>query len=612
MAFILIGLFKIDAYAYEYKSGKCGNNLTYTITGDNERNLTLTISGTGPMWDYGEGCEAGYSSPWQYKNSIKTIVLEEGLTSIGSRAFVDDSPRDYYSWGFYPATISFPSTLESIGDYAFAGSCIYGNLVIPEGATYVGEHAFYNCQGLNGYISLPDSLSMIGAYAFRNCKKLTGTLELPSKLKNISAYAFYNMDGINTFIIGENTTFIGEYAFADNGKMTTVKIPSKVATIDQYAFYKSPLEGTVNIPKSVQQIKTAAFKGTKLDTIRFLGNAPTENEDAFDKSKVTIIFPKNAQGFSYFTWHGYKSDWYGRIKVENISIYPKNTEIMLGKTVTVKVTVSPSNADIKDINWTINGYSQSFKSTSFTFKPESEGTYKIQAVSEDGGYIASTTIIVYEPQKGAKLTKGKTTYVVTSPVNMTVRYAGTTDKNATTVSIPNYITYGGLIYYVTEIGPKALKGNKKVKTVKMGQNITKIGDEAFSGCAALKTVTIGSEVKKVGDKAFYNCKKLTKLKVGTNVTSFGDYALYGCAALKELTLPVKTSKLGERFIENCKNLKTFTIKCSNITSNTLDSQAFKGSGTKVVIKVPKKKVDAYTKLFRKKGLSKSVKIKAIK
>ncbi|MCC8069311.1 MAG: leucine-rich repeat domain-containing protein, partial [Ruminococcus sp.] len=62
-------------------SGSCGENCTYsfdTTTG------TLTISGTGDMEDY------SYNSvlPWySFSEYIKTVIIEDGVTSIGSYAF---------------------------------------------------------------------------------------------------------------------------------------------------------------------------------------------------------------------------------------------------------------------------------------------------------------------------------------------------------------------------------------------------------------------------------------------------------------------------------------------------------------------------------------------
>lgn len=63
---------------------KCGDNLTWTY-----ENNTLTISGTGDMWDFvpfdmtsDEGV-----APWYYiRYDIYDIVIEEGVTSIGSNA----------------------------------------------------------------------------------------------------------------------------------------------------------------------------------------------------------------------------------------------------------------------------------------------------------------------------------------------------------------------------------------------------------------------------------------------------------------------------------------------------------------------------------------------
>ena len=66
------------ANAAVVESGTCGENLTWSL----DNNGTLTISGTGEMGNY------EYHSPWEsYQSHITTIVISEGVTSLGERAF---------------------------------------------------------------------------------------------------------------------------------------------------------------------------------------------------------------------------------------------------------------------------------------------------------------------------------------------------------------------------------------------------------------------------------------------------------------------------------------------------------------------------------------------
>ncbi|MCD7800063.1 MAG: leucine-rich repeat domain-containing protein, partial [Ruminococcus sp.] len=120
-------------------SGSCGDNATWsldTTTG------TLTISGTGDMYDYDNihFSTDELSSPWHKVihdiSDIKSIVVEEGITSIGKTAFLDLDLVE---------SVQLPSTLKSIGEDAFRcwGSCenIFKTITIPESVTYIGDCA---------------------------------------------------------------------------------------------------------------------------------------------------------------------------------------------------------------------------------------------------------------------------------------------------------------------------------------------------------------------------------------------------------------------------------------------------------------------------------------
>ena len=82
-------------------SGACGDNATWTL--DDEG--TLTIDGSGPMTDYTN------KGPWfSSRDSIKEIVIGDGITHIGNSAF-------FYLEAVRSITIG--SSVETIGDYSF-------------------------------------------------------------------------------------------------------------------------------------------------------------------------------------------------------------------------------------------------------------------------------------------------------------------------------------------------------------------------------------------------------------------------------------------------------------------------------------------------------------
>ena len=85
-----------------------------------------------------------------------------------------------------------------------------------------------------------------------------------------------------------------------------------------------------------------------------------------------------------------------------------------------------------------------------------------------------------------------------------VRVVGLKKKSLKKIKIANVVTIDNVKYKVTQIGAKAFKGNKKIKSVVIGKNVTTIGKQAFYNCKTLKTVKINSKkLKRVGKKAFY-------------------------------------------------------------------------------------------------------------
>lgn len=203
---------------------------------------------------------------------------------------------------------------------------------------------------------------------------------------------------------------------------------------------------------------------------------------------------------------------------------------------------------------------------------------KEQNEKKDSDYPAVGTTESYQGQKF--------TVKTSSGQGGTVEFAGSSNKNVKSITIPSSIQIDKKNYKVQSIKAGAFKNCKKLKKVTIKANVKEIPSNAFNGCSKLTSVTLCNSVTKIGNKAFYKCTSLTKITIPKNVTSIGSQAFYGDKKLKTVT--IKTKKLKK-----------------------VGSKAIKGIYKKAVIKCPSKKlVKKYKKLFKKStGFTSKMKIK---
>ena len=239
-------------------SGNCGDsgsNVTWSLDDDG----TLTISGSGKIEDY----RSDIDQPWYSNRSdITSVVIEPGVTSIGSLAFYECSNL---------TSITIPSGLTSIGEQAFGNCTGLTSITIPSGFISIGDYAFWNCTGLTS-ITIQNGVTSIGTGAFWNCTGLT-SITIPSSVTSIGVNVFYNCTGLTDITVdSNNSSFCSESGVLFNKDKTTLiyyplgkndssyTIPDGVTVIEQYAFYCNSKLTSVTIPSGVTSIGEMAFR----------------------------------------------------------------------------------------------------------------------------------------------------------------------------------------------------------------------------------------------------------------------------------------------------------------------------------------------------------------
>ena len=430
----------------ETVSGKCGANLNWSL---NTATGALTITGSGPMWDFSPGNEA----PWEDEFSITSLSLPSGLTTIGNFAF---------SYSYYLTSVTIPNNVTRIGESAFESCDELKTVVIGSKVTKIGNSAFAFCSALSS-VTVGSSVSDIGDCAFSYCSNLK-SISFPSSVTRIGCYAFDNCIGLTGVTIPAGVSDLDDTAFnhCDSLKKFTVNAGNPNYSIDsQGALYnkdKSELhrvpggfEGVYSLPDSVTFVGFSALEGCgKLTKIQVGSGNPSYRSDSqgalYEKDMLTLLkVPGGMQGS--FTVPGTVSC----LKFSSFAECSSLTSVSIPNSVT-------------EI-----GYSAFSKCTS----------------------LASVTI-------------------------------------------PNS---------VTEIQDDAFIDCSSLASVTLSNHLAAIPPYMFFGCSSLTSVSIPNSVTSIGRGAFYNCSSLSNVTIGTGVSSIEEDAFIDCSKLTSIVIPASVTDI---------------------------------------------------------------------
>ena len=379
--------------------GSCGDNLTWTLDSDGG----LKIYGTGAMYDYNYLEDI----PWySYRESIQTVVIQSGVTTIGMSAF----------YGCNNLT----------------------NIAIPDSVTRIGNRAFCECYSLTG-VYLPNGLTSIGMYAFEFCNSLTSVI-IPSSVTEINIGAFAQSHSLTDIYVDSGNQYytsvsgvlyskdksqIVGYPSGRNGaydipygvtkivtstfcgcqELTGITIPSSVTSIGDFAFWDCESITGFVIPSSVTDIGTGAFRycDKKLSSVVFMGDKPNLGDDLFFNVRTTVYYPANNTTWSDVQGQNFGGTitWKTHDRVElKITTQPKTAYAKSGST--VKTTLK-AEGDGLTYQWYIRNADQSKYSkssvTSATYSCKMSSTTKDRRAycvitDQYGNSVKSNTVVM--------------------------------------------------------------------------------------------------------------------------------------------------------------------------------------------------------------------------
>lgn len=229
-------------------SGKCGREAEWTL---NLNTGLMTISGKGAMEDY----QYSTRTPWvKYRDKIKTVKIEKGITRIGTNAFYNCSELtdvtgcgDVLSIGINTfrnckklKRVTGCTRLTLVEQYAFCADTVLSYIGTKSGivslpaCTKIGGYTFYECKGIT-QLATSDSMTYIGTRAFSNCTSMT-SVKIGANCKTIASYAFCGNTELITVSGCAGLTGIGAFAFYQNDRLSTMEGCAKVVNLGASAF----------------------------------------------------------------------------------------------------------------------------------------------------------------------------------------------------------------------------------------------------------------------------------------------------------------------------------------------------------------------------------------
>lgn len=551
--------------------GDRGENVLWSL--DDEG--TLTITGEGAIKD-------SSSSPWAYFK-VSKVVIEEGVTRVGKRAFY--GKKDIKE-------VVLPESLEVIGYEAFYGCAGLKEITIPTGVTEIEEYAFVNCTNLfkvnTEDLSAWCSIYFKSAFAnplfparhlYLNDQKVM-RLEIPEGVTSIGDFAFYTSPEFCSVKLPEGLESIGRFAFYDCAGVKEVTLPDSLAYVGQSAFEKCARLNELTVGPIIGAI-TAKEMSIPLDSLKMVTvseGTQVIGPEAFKEYRKleSVVLPESLTAIG-------KDAFYSCTALRNVVltdlgpwceisfacpysnplIFAGNLWIKDGDLLTKVVCAEVPDGVTEISDYAFYGYTGLKKIT----MPETVtviGKYAFFGCKELKEAVCSPALV----SVGQYAFKGCDKLVDVTLGEILSRFT------LRELSIPaEQIKMVTVLPDTAALVPGAFKDCAKLESVVLPATLTTYGKDAFFGCAKLRNVVIEDLTawclsdfanpyanplilsdhlyEREADDTLH---EITALYVPEGITEIRSYAFYGCKGLMTVEIPEGVTDIAPMAFYNCKNL----------------------------------------------------------
>ena len=559
-------------------------------------------------------------------SSLKQIVVNENNAKFqsidGSLYTKSGNTLVQYAIGSNVKAFTIPSSVTSIGVFAFDGCTSLQSITIPNSVTSIGDSAFDGCTSLQS-ITIPNSVASIGVGICASCTKLKqinveagnadyitidGNLytrdgktlvqyaigkkdtsfTIPNSVTSIEIFAFYDCTSLQSITIPSSVTSIGDWAFSGCESLKTVYNLSKLdiqkgaVTHGCVAYYADNVY--TELPKSIEQSKLSKIDKVDTQASDMLGNIP---KDLVDKNKTKIVstpdFVVNADGVLI----EYKGS------AENIVI--PNTVIGIGANVFENTAITSLKCG--DNLYFIDGFAfndcSSLKTIELGNGLRYVGDYAFALCTSlktitlpvslvrigTGAFEGCDSIKKVYNQSALDIEKKSKGHGNVAE-NATIVYEQKKYLESFTITDGTVVAYeGGKDYRVIalpstvkSIGSEAFANNDTLEEIHTPDSLVEIGYRAFENCSKLRKVVLGSELERIAMHAFTKCASLDAIELPDTLTTIASWSFDDCTSLKEIVIPASVTAIEDGTFYGCTSLEkvTFLGKIQSIGAYAFD------------------------------------------
>ena len=465
-------------------------------------------------------------------------------------------------------SISIPNSVKVIGEWAFAGCSLLSSIDIPNSVISIGNIAFAGCLSLK-YISIPESVICLNGNPFGDCE---GEIECLSANfiyeddvlfnKDKSEIISFRNQEIESYIIPDSVTSIGDGAFSSCSSLRSLVIPNSVTSIGDGAFEGCSSLSSLVIPDSVVNIKGNPFylwKG-KLECLS--ASFIYEDNVLFNMDKSKLISNRNQEAKSFIIPNGVMS-----IEKYAFSDCSSLISISVPKSVTSigdgafdgcsslsSIAISDSITSISA--WTFDGCS-SLRSLVIPDSVTSIGNEAFRGCSSLCSLVIPDSVTSIGDGAFYGCSSLRSLVIPDSVVNIKGNPFCHWKGKLECLSA-SFIYEDNVLFNMDKSKLISFR-NQEAKSFIIPDGVKSIGNRAFDYCYSLISISIPNSVTSIGDESFIDCSSLSNLVIPNSVTSIGAWAFDGCKSLRSFVIPDSVTSIGYGAFSYCSSLSSLVI-----------------------------------------------------